>query len=124
MSTNCIRCVVNKRTSFDLLCDDCRSLKAEEVATDAPAMAPEKETTGEASEWENNAIATKLLREKNALETQLTATQAVMKQMAEALEKADAKLVWHGAHFECTPRKEISSAFAAYKALTPKETKL
>lgn len=24
MSTNCIRCVVNKRTGHDLLCDDCR----------------------------------------------------------------------------------------------------
>jgi hypothetical protein len=24
MSTNCIRCGVNRRTGFDLLCDDCR----------------------------------------------------------------------------------------------------
>jgi hypothetical protein len=26
MSTNCIRCVVNKRTGGDLLCDECRTL--------------------------------------------------------------------------------------------------
>lgn len=25
MSTNCIRCVRNKRTGFDLLCDECRN---------------------------------------------------------------------------------------------------
>ena len=29
MSTNCVRCITNKRTGFDLLCDDCRELLEE-----------------------------------------------------------------------------------------------
>ena len=27
MSVNCIRCVKNKRTGLDLLCDDCRKIE-------------------------------------------------------------------------------------------------
>lgn len=27
MSTNCVRCVKNKRSGFDLLCDDCRKVE-------------------------------------------------------------------------------------------------
>lgn len=39
MSTNCINCVVNKRTGFDLLCDDCRALRSV-PKTDAVAIQP------------------------------------------------------------------------------------
>lgn len=33
MSTNCIRCVKNKRTDIDLLCDECRAAEAPERAS-------------------------------------------------------------------------------------------
>lgn len=29
MSTNCVRCIKNKRTGFDLLCDSCRKIVIE-----------------------------------------------------------------------------------------------
>ncbi len=42
MSTNCISCVVNKRTGGDLLCDSCRAVEGERKARFARLEAEEE----------------------------------------------------------------------------------
>ncbi len=56
MSQNCIRCVNNKRTSFDLLCDDCRPIQELEDLRKAAWAAKEfmdylRANTGFSDEW-------------------------------------------------------------------------